>query len=97
MTQATASHILVETEQECIELKNTIESQDNDTSFASAAKDKSKCPSGANGGELGSFGKGQMVKEFEDVVFDSSNEINKVYGPVKTQFGYHLITITSRA
>ncbi len=62
--------------------------------FAEIAKEYSSCPSGANGGELGEFGPGQMVKEFDEVVF--SGELNTVLGPVKTQFGHHLLFITSR-
>ena len=91
MTTATARHILVETKEECINLKKEIE---NGLDFAEVAKTKSSCPSGGNGGDLGSFAPGQMVKEFNDVVF--SEELNVVHGPVKTQFGYHLIEITSR-
>jgi len=58
------------------------------------AKEHSTCPSGKSGGDLGSFGKGQMVPEFDAVIF--SEELNVVHGPVQTQFGYHLIEITSR-
>ncbi|MCA9422759.1 MAG: peptidylprolyl isomerase, partial [Nitrospira sp.] len=58
------------------------------------AKEHSTCPSGKQGGDLGEFGPGQMVKEFDEVVF--SGELGKVHGPVKTQFGYHLLEITSR-
>ena len=57
-------------------------------------KQKRCAPSGAEGGALGEFGPGQMVKEFDEVVF--SKELNTVHGPVKTQFGYHLLEITSR-
>ncbi len=92
MANASARHILVETEQECADLKTKIE---QGLDFAEAAREHSNCPSGQQGGELGEFGPGQMVKEFDDVVF--SGEINKVLGPVKTQFGYHLIEVTSRA
>ena len=60
--------------------------------FEEAAKEYSTCPSKAQGGDLGTFGKGQMVKEFEDAVFNG--ELNKVLGPVKTQFGYHLIKVS---
>ena len=62
--------------------------------FADVAKEHSSCPSSRKGGALGTFGPGQMVKEFNDVVF--SDEVGVVHGPVKTQFGYHLILITSR-
>ena len=62
--------------------------------FADVAKTKSSCPSGAQGGDLGSFGPGMMVKEFDEVVF--SAPLNEVQGPVKTQFGYHLLEVTSR-
>lgn len=91
MSTATARHILVNTEEECVSLKEKIE---NGTDFAEAAKEHSTCPSGRKGGDLGEFGPGQMVKEFDEVVF--SGELNTVHGPVKTQFGYHLLEITSR-
>lgn len=91
MATATARHILVETEQECNNLKAQIESG---ADFAEMAAEHSQCPSGQQGGDLGSFSPGQMVKEFDDVVF--SAEVGKVQGPVQTQFGYHLIEITSR-
>ncbi|MEE2872213.1 MAG: peptidylprolyl isomerase, partial [Candidatus Latescibacterota bacterium] len=64
------------------------------TDFTDVAKEHSTCPSGKSGGDLGSFGKGQMVPEFDAVIF--SEELNVVHGPVQTQFGYHLIEITSR-
>ncbi|MFT7461063.1 MAG: peptidyl-prolyl cis-trans isomerase C [Planctomycetota bacterium] len=91
MASASARHILVDTEEQCNELKQQIESG---TDFADVAKEHSSCPSGQKGGDLGQFGPGQMVKEFDDVVF--SGEINQVHGPVKTQFGYHLLEITER-
>jgi peptidyl-prolyl cis-trans isomerase C len=91
MTTASARHILVETEDECNTLKAKIEGGED---FAAVAKEHSKCPSGKEGGALGEFQPGQMVQEFNDVVF--SAEVNVVHGPVKTQFGYHLIEITSR-
>ena len=91
MAQATARHILVETEEACLDLKQQIE---NGQDFAAIAAEFSACPSGKSGGDLGAFGPGQMVKEFDEVVF--SGELNKVLGPVQTQFGYHLIEITSR-
>ncbi|OEU72457.1 MAG: peptidylprolyl isomerase [Desulfuromonadales bacterium C00003107] len=91
MAKASARHILVPTEEECLTLKTQIEGGED---FAAVAKQHSKCPSGKQGGGLGEFRPGQMVKEFDDVVF--SGEVGKVLGPVKTQFGYHLIEITNR-
>jgi len=92
MPSASARHILVATEQECLDLKTKIE---NGAEFESIAKQHSSCPSGGKGGDLGTFGPGQMVKEFDAVVFNE--EVGKVHGPVKTQFGYHLLEITSRS
>jgi peptidyl-prolyl cis-trans isomerase C len=89
--KASARHILVPTEKECLKLKADIE---GGVSFADAARKYSKCPSGRDGGNLGEFTQGQMVPEFDRVVF--SSEVGKVHGPVKTQFGYHLIEITKR-
>ena len=91
MAKASARHILVETEKQCEDLKKQIEAG---TDFAEAAKQHSKCPSGQRGGDLGEFRPGQMVKEFDEVVFSAA--LNHVHGPVKTQFGYHLLEITSR-
>lgn len=91
MPRATARHILVDSEARCEELKQQIESG---TDFADVAKAHSTCPSGRSGGDLGEFGRGQMVKEFDEVVFNG--ELNTVHGPVKTQFGYHLLEVTSR-
>jgi len=92
MATATARHILVATKSECEALKKQIE---GGTDFAEMAKKHSKCPSGRQGGDLGEFGPGQMVPEFDKVVF--SGELGKVHGPVQTQFGFHLIEITSRS
>ena len=91
MSRASARHILVNTEVECLKLKSEIESGKD---FAQIARQHSKCPSGKRGGDLGEFSRGQMVPEFDKVVF--SGELNKVHGPVKTQFGYHLLEITKR-
>ncbi|MDP8230096.1 MAG: peptidylprolyl isomerase [Candidatus Gorgyraea atricola] len=91
MATATARHILVKTQEEAENIKKQIE---NGADFGELAKKLSKCPSGKQGGDLGSFSPGQMVKEFDQVVFNE--EVNKVHGPVKTQFGVHLIEITSR-
>ena len=92
MAQAAARHILVESESFCNELKDKII---NGEDFFELAREHSTCPSGSRGGDLGSFAPGQMVKEFDEVVF--SADINEVQGPVKTQFGYHLLEVTSRA
>jgi len=91
MAKASARHILVDSEDKCTELKTEIEAG---TDFAEVARQHSTCPSGKAGGDLGEFGPGQMVKEFDEVVF--SGELGKVHGPVKTQFGYHLLEITRR-
>ncbi len=91
MAKAAARHILVKTQEECENIKKDIE---NGADFAEKAKEHSLCPSGKQGGDLGEFSSGQMVKEFDDVVFNE--EINKVHGPVQTQFGFHLIEITNR-
>ena len=91
MAKARARHILVSTQEACDDLKTKIE---GGADFAAMAKDHSKCPSGKQGGDLGEFVPGQMVKEFDEVVF--SQELGKVHGPIKTQFGYHLVEITSR-
>lgn len=91
MPTASARHILVSTQEACESLKSEIE---GGASFADLAKQHSQCPSGQRGGELGTFHKGQMVPEFDTVVF--SAEVGKVHGPVKTDFGYHLIEITQR-
>jgi len=93
MATATARHILVETQNQCDKLKEEIESKK--ITFEEAAKKFSKCPSGQKGGDLGKFAKGMMVPEFDKVIF--TDELNVVHGPVKTEFGFHLIEITSRS
>ena len=92
MARATARHILVESEELCNELKTRIENGDD---FGQLAAEYSKCPSGSSGGDLGEFGQGQMVPEFDRVVFNDA--VGEVHGPVSTQFGYHLVEITSRS
>ncbi len=91
MPRASARHILVNTEEQCNELKNRIEGGED---FGEIAKEHSLCPSGKEGGNLGEFNQGMMVPEFDMVVFTAP--LNQVHGPVKTQFGYHLIEILSR-
>ncbi|MBX9894486.1 MAG: peptidylprolyl isomerase [Nitrosomonas sp.] len=91
MARASARHILVKTEEQCHNLKAEIE---NGADFGTLAQQHSLCPSGKQGGELDEFGRGQMVKEFDTVVF--SAPVGEVQGPVKTQFGYHLVEVTQR-
>ena len=89
--QACVSHILVPSEADAIKIKSDIKTYDD---FQQYAKLYSECPSSRNGGYLGCFGHGQMVKPFEQAAFNG--EIGEVTGPVKTKFGYHLIWITRR-
>jgi parvulin-like peptidyl-prolyl isomerase len=89
--QVRASHILVKDKKTAEKLKYELDSGAN---FAMLAKKHSICPSSEEGGDLGFFGKGQMVREFEDAAF--SLEPGRVSDPVKTQFGYHLILVTGR-
>ncbi|WOC25755.1 peptidylprolyl isomerase [Pseudoalteromonas sp. N1230-9] len=91
MAVASARHILVDSEAHCLDLKQQIEQGAN---FADLARAHSNCPSGQDGGALGEFGPGMMVPEFDKVVF--SAPVNQVQGPVQTQFGYHLLEVTSR-
>ena len=93
MATASARHILVDNEAKCNELKEQINS--GDMTFEDAAKENSTCPSGAQGGDLGTFSQGQMVPEFDKVVFN--DEVGVVHGPVQTQFGYHLLEVTKRS
>lgn len=83
------SHILVEDKSEAEELLKRLE---GGADFAAEAKKLSKCPSGKSGGDLGSFGRGKMVKEFDKVAFDL--EVGELSGLVKTQFGYHVLKRT---
>ncbi|CCQ11488.1 Peptidyl-prolyl cis-trans isomerase PpiC [Pseudoalteromonas luteoviolacea B = ATCC 29581] len=91
MKLATARHILVDSEAQCEALKQRILAGED---FATLAKNHSNCPSGQDGGALGEFGPGMMVPEFDAVVF--SAPVKEVQGPVQTQFGYHLLEVTSR-
>lgn len=87
-----AKHILVDSEEKCAEVKNSIES--GELTFEDAAKKYSTCPSKEQGGNLGVFGRGMMVPEFEEAAF--ALDLEKVSEPVKTQFGYHLIKVEAK-
>lgn len=86
--QVRAAHILVSSEDKAKDLLQRLAKGEN---FADLAKRFSSCPSGKNGGDLSWFGKGMMVKEFEEAAFGGQK--GAVVGPIKTQFGYHLIKI----
>ncbi len=87
--QLHASHILVKTEQEANALLYDVT---HGKSFEDTARAHSLCPSGKKGGDLGWFGRGQMVMEFEDAAF--ALKPGDISRPVKTQFGWHLIKLT---
>lgn len=86
MSTVSAKHILVDAEHEAQDLIKKIE---EGVTFEDLAAKFSKCPSGQQGGDLGEFGRGRMVPEFEEAAFGL--EVEQVSSPVKTQFGYHLI------
>jgi peptidyl-prolyl cis-trans isomerase C len=89
--QVEAKHILVDSEDKCQEIKEEIK---GGMSFEEAARTYSSCPSKERGGDLGAFGRGAMVPEFENAAFEL--EVDEVSEPVKTQFGYHLIKVTKQ-
>ena len=91
VTQVCASHILVKTAAEAVQIKKDL---DNGGDFAYYAQLYSLCPSGRNGGDLGCFGRGQMVPSFEKKAF--SMNVGEVSDPVMTQFGWHLIKINDK-
>ena len=89
-----ASHVLVATEEEALAVLSEIQS--GAITFEQAAQKYSSCPSKENGGNLGDFGRGQMVPEFDAAVFAmAEGEVSAA--PVKTQFGYHLIKLNSKS
>jgi peptidyl-prolyl cis-trans isomerase C len=90
MSKISASHILVEKEYEADDVLKKL-SEGN--SFESLAKAVSKCPSSSEGGDLGSFSKGQMVEPFEKAAF--ALQVGETSGKVRTQFGYHIIKRTA--
>jgi peptidyl-prolyl cis-trans isomerase C len=87
----TAKHILVDSKEKANDIKGEIESG---KSFEEAAQEYSSCPSKSEGGNLGSFSKGQMVPEFEEAAFNL--ELGVVSEPVETQFGFHLIKVEDK-
>lgn len=89
--QVRAKHILVEKEVQAKEILSEIKAG---KSFEDAAKEYSTCPSKEKGGDLGYFKKGQMVPEFEKAAFEAA--VGELTGPVKTQFGYHLILVEDK-
>ena len=91
-TQVRAAHILVKTENEAKDLRNKIIS--GEMKFEDAAAQFSQCPSGARGGDLGYFGRGMMVKEFEVPSFNEP--VGTVTEPIQTQFGWHLIHVIDK-
>lgn len=91
MAMARARHILVDSEAKALELKQQIL---DGADFADVAKANSQCPSSRSGGDLGQFGPGMMVPEFDKVCF--SADVGSLEGPIKTQFGYHLLEVTDR-
>lgn len=92
VNKVNASHILVKSESEAWAMLTDLK---NGKSFEELAKERSSCPSGKKGGSLGWFGRGQMVKEFENAAF--SGKKGQIVGPIKSQFGYHLIKINDTA
>ena len=90
MSKIRASHILCKTQPEAIEIVEMLNSGER---FEQLAKERSICPSGKRGGDLGSFGRGMMVKKFEQSAYNLKNG-ETTSAPVKTQFGYHIIKRT---
>ena len=89
--QATARHILVNSKALALDLLQQLK---DGAIFAELAMENSECPSGGEGGDLGSFGPGMMVPEFDAVIWKA--QIGVPQGPVQTQFGYHIVEVTSR-
>lgn len=90
MSTVAARHILVATLAEAEDLRGKIITEED---FAKMAVFHSKCPSGKQGGSLGIFSRGQMVKPFEDATYGL--QVGSISEPVQTQFGYHLIYRTA--
>ncbi len=84
-----ASHILVEKQSQALKIEAELKAG---ADFRELAKKYSTCPSGKRGGDLGQFGRGQMVKEFEQAAY--ALKVGEISEPIKTQFGYHIIKRT---
>lgn len=93
--KATARHILVDSEDEAFILMKKLNS--GESSFEVLAKEYSNCPSGSDGGSLGTFEPGSMVPEFDKAIFSPKTIIGAVVGPIQTKFGYHLIVVEKRS
>jgi len=91
MAKAMARHILVKTEAEAAQLKARIAKGE---AFDVLARKFSTCPSGKRGGDLGEVRPGQMVKVIDQIIF--KKPLREVHGPVKSQFGYHLVQVFFR-
>lgn len=89
VNEVRASHLLVDSEEQAINLREEIVAGKE---FAEVARTVSKCPSGRNGGDLGFFGRGRMVPEFDQAAF--TQPVGEISEPIKTQFGYHLLVVT---
>ena len=92
MAKINARHILVSSEERCIEVRKKIE---EGRDFATVAMRYSDCPSAAKGGEMGEVRPGEMGEDFDNVIF-TNEDVGVLKGPVKTKFGYHLVEVTSR-
>lgn len=87
-----ASHILVKTRKEAVQIKKQIEN--GDITFEQAAEEYSMCPSRQFGGDLGYFNRKQMVQQFADTAFDL--KVGEISDPVGTKFGWHIIKTTGK-
>ena len=86
-----ASHILVDKQSQALKVLEELKAGRD---FKELARKHSTCPSGKRGGDLGFFGRSQMVKEFENAVRKTG--IGSITDPVRTQFGYHIIKVTGK-
>ena len=85
-----AQHILIKSEDKISEVQENLTIEN----FTDMAKEYSCCNSGARGGSLGTFGRGQMVKEFDEASFNGP--VGEIQGPIKTDFGWHFILVNRR-